>query len=473
MSRKQPVLTHSEIVFMCAADDEAYKAYGTTFVGWGGASTPTEVRRHHRLGIRCTGSMWCLTAGAKLLYEKPELRKAVSFDIEGKPVMPPWQFDHTYKGMKSWFGCTNNPTFRELCRQRVRDVMAGKADGLHVDDHSGTAMAAINFGGGFCDHCMAGFREHLKQNVPAATLRAAGVGEIDAFDYRALVRKYARTRKSYLKVRHKIPLMKEFARFHLAAAAQNVRELGRVAAEAARHSVLLSANACLPHWHQTYVLGSLTHVICEVEQFAEHGTRGIGPAIRAYNIATRHNKPLAATAMGWDWTFVKNNACYDLVRFWIAVAYAHGQRFMCPHPTRQWCFDAKIGTHWYAAPIEEFAPVYRFIKANAGCFDGLEAVRPAGVEATRNIRTTVRRKGKAGRCVLHLINTDYDEKAKVMRPRKNVRIRLPKKLLAPGRKTVRLLSYDAAPREAQVAYKGATASFVLPDLHTWTICVLA
>jgi hypothetical protein len=456
---------------MYAADADAYKAYGTTFVGWGGAHTAEQVRRHHRHGIRCTGMMWCLTAGAKLLCENAELRKACAVDIEGKPVAVPWLFDHVYNGQRAWFGCTNHPTFRELCRRRVRNVMAGRADGLHVDDHAGTA-GAVGFGGGFCDHCMAGFREYLKANARPAELRAAGATDLQSFDYRKLVRRYASTRRQYLKVRDRIPLMKLFVRFQFEAAAAHVRNLGRLACEVAGRKVLLSANTFLAAANQDIVLDSITHAICEIPQGAEEGTGGIGTAIRCYALASRRGKPLAATAAGHDWTFVKKKSCYDLVRFWIATAYAHGQRFMCPHPTRQWCFDPKTGTHWYAAPPAEFAPVYQFIRRNAACFDGLEAVRPAHINNPRNIRATVRRKGQAGRCVLHVINTDYDEKAKLMRPRQNVRIALPKKLLAAGRKKVRLLAYDSPHCSADVRYRGAKAILVLPSLHLWTICVL-
>jgi hypothetical protein len=83
---QKPVLARSEVVFMYAAGTEAYRSYGATFVAWGGAETKEEVKRHRDLGIRCTGSMWCLTAGPKLLHESPELRAAVAVDIEGKPA---------------------------------------------------------------------------------------------------------------------------------------------------------------------------------------------------------------------------------------------------------------------------------------------------------------------------------------------------------------------------------------------------
>lgn len=107
-----PVLKHSDVVFMYAADEASYKAYGATFVAWGGANTAAQVKRHRDLGIRCTGSMWCLTAGAENLAKDPALHDAVAKDIEGKPIEVPWLFDHVYQGQKTWFGCTNHPAFR-------------------------------------------------------------------------------------------------------------------------------------------------------------------------------------------------------------------------------------------------------------------------------------------------------------------------------------------------------------------------
>ncbi len=80
------VLRRSEVAFMYAADDDAYRAYGATFVAWGGADTKEAVKRHRDLGIRCTGSTWCLTAGAKNIHDDPALREAVARDIEGNPI---------------------------------------------------------------------------------------------------------------------------------------------------------------------------------------------------------------------------------------------------------------------------------------------------------------------------------------------------------------------------------------------------
>ena len=467
-----PTLKHSEVVFMSAADEAAYKAYGATFVGWGGADTAEKVKMHHDLGLRCTGSMWCLTAGAKNLYENAELHDAVAKDIEGKPIEVPWLFDHTYKEQKTWFGCTNHPAFREHCRREVRRVMAGGADGLHVDDHLGVAQSATGFGGGLCDYCIAAFREYLKTSATPEELAKAGVTDLEKFDYRDLIRKYATTRADYMKVRSKIPLMEQFKSFHLQAAADFVRELGQVAAQAAGHPVLLSANTGLPDKRHAVVVPYLTHMICEVNFNASAATAKIDGALAAFAMARDLGKPMACCSSGHDNAFVKANQAEDLMRFWIALTYAHGQRFMAPHPTKQWCFTNELGTHWYAAPIEAYAPLYRFIKASAEWFDGFEAGDvKAGTGGAASIVVTVRRKTAAGPLVLHLVNRDYDAGAKKIRPAKDVTVTLPAALgVKPGR--ARVLSYDAAPMPVEVRTEGAATQIKVPELRLWALVVV-
>jgi hypothetical protein len=469
-----PALRHAEVVFMYAAPEDAYRAYGATLVAWGGAERAEQVKRHHDLNIRCTGSMWCLTAGAENIHKDPNLRAACAVDIEGRPVEVPWLFDHTYQGTKTYFGCTNHPEFQKLCRERVRQAMSGRADGLHVDDHLGTAGAAWWQGGGFCDFCMSGFREYLRTHATKDQLQQAGVEQLDAFDYRALVRKYATTRQEYKKVQHRIPLMDLFLAFQTEAAAEHVRQLGRLAEEVAGHPVLLSANACLPNEVHTHVVKYLTHIVCEVDQHAAAGTGQIDRAIEAYQLATRLGKPLAATASGWDWAFVKQNQCEELVRFWIALAYAHGQRFMVPHPQRQWCFNNELGTHWYAAPVEAYAPLYRFIRANAEWFDGFEAVPMKdpvrGVPA--DVLVTVRGKGGSGQIVLHVLNRAYNPQTKSVKVLSNVEFSVAGTLMASAKPRATLLSYDKPPQQVDLVREGDTLGLTIPELRLWTLVVL-
>jgi hypothetical protein len=469
-----PALRHSEVVFMYAAAEEAYRAYGATLVAWGGAEKAEQVKLHHDLGIRCTGSMWCLTAGAENIHNDPNLRAACAVDIEGKPVEVPWLFDHTYQGTKTYFGCTNHPAFQKLCRERVRQAMAGRADGLHVDDHLGTAGAAWWQGGGFCDYCMSGFREYLRTHATKEQLSQAGVEQLDTFDYRVLVRKYATTRQEYKKVQHQIPLMDLFLAFQTDAAAEHVRQLGRLAEEVAGHPVLLSANACLPNEVHTHVVKYLTHVVCEVDQSASGGTGKIDRAIEAYELATRLGKPLAATASGWDWAFVKQNQCEELVRFWIALAYAYGERFMVPHPQRQWCFNNELGTHWYAAPVEAYAPLYRFIRANAKWFDGFEAIptQNAVRSAPADVLVTVRGNSGSRQMVLHVLNRTYDPQTRSIKVQPNVEVSMNGTVISPTKPGATLLSYDKPPQQIDLVREGDTLRLKIPELRLWTLVVL-
>jgi hypothetical protein len=470
-ARQEPVLRRSEVVFMYAADSDAYRAYNVTFVAWGGAETAEEVKRHHDMGIRCTGSMWCLTAGAENVHKNPALRNACAVDIEGKAVEVPWLFDHTYQGTKTYFGCTNHPEFRSLCRQRVREAMAGKADGLHVDDHLGTAGAAWWQGGGFCDYCMNAFRAYLKEHATKEQLEQASISDIDTFDYRMLVRKYAKTRAEYKKVQHQIPLMGLFLDFHATAAAEHTRQLGLLAEEVAGHPVLLSANACIPDKAHEYVIKNLTHIVCEVNQNAGDGIDNIDHAIQAYALATRVGKPLAATASGWDWAYVKEHQCEELVRFWIALAYAHGQCFMAPHPKRQWCFNDKLGTHWYAAPIEAYAPLYRFIRVHDCWFDGFQAFEPQRLDVPKNVLCTVRRKPDSQRIVLHVLNRNYDKEKQRMNPLNQVKISFEKPSVPNAMEQARVLSYDAAERIIPVTKRDEMREIILPELKLWNMVV--
>jgi hypothetical protein len=318
---------------------------------------------------------------------------------------------------------------------------------------------------------MKAFREYLKEHADKEQLKKASVSNIGTFDYRELIRKYARTRADYKKIQHEIPLMDLFLDFQATAAAEHTRRLGLLAAEVAGHPVLLSANACIPNRAHEYVIKNLTHVICEVRQNATAGVERVDHAIEAYKLATKLGKPLAATASGQDWAFVKHHNCEELVRFWIALAYAHGQRFMVPHPKRQWCFSRELGTHWYAAPIEAYAPMYRFIRAQSIWFDGFEAVELKKFKTPKNIFCTSRYKADAGQLVLHVLNRNYDKDRKSFNFLERVTISFEKPTIMDAIKEATLVSYDAPEQKIPVSKNNSTIEITLPELNLWSLVI--
>lgn len=493
-----PALRGDDVVFMSGGRPEAYRAYGATFVAWGDASSKAKVQAAHDLGVGVAGSMWCLTAGARNLHDRPDLLEATARDIAGDRIAVPWLFDHTYQGTPSWWGCTNNPVYRAYLRDQVRRCVAGGADGLHVDDHLGVAHPTLFNGACFCDHCMSAFRAWLGAHSTPALLEKAGVASWDGFDYRTLVRRHATTREAYMKVRHRIPLYQEFCDCQLQLAAENVRQLGALAAEVVGHPVTLSANTGLPGLDMTVVTPYLTHLVGEVGQGAARGPEGLLNAVRAYRMAEAVGRPMAATASGQDWSYVKDHDCVNLVRLWIAVSYACGQRLMTPDHV--WCFDEKRGTRWYDGPREAYAPFYQFVRKNPGLFRDTTTLGPLSVPAgiTRRFETHADRqafqavldRGKPaplrargdhawvfprraadGSLLLHLVNLDYRAEGDRLAPQHDVQVVVPKDVW-PGRPTAATVFRPDGPTAEASDLSGGPGAEIrvrVPELTTWAV----
>ena len=467
LAEDEPVMRHSEVVFMYTADNEAYEAYDATFLAWSGAPTEEEVERHHELGMRCAASIWFLTAGAQLLHEDPVLHDAVVKDFDGNPVEVPWLFDHRHEGQETWFGCTNNPDYQAHLREEVRGVMNGGADSLHIDDHLGTAQTVDHMGGCFCEHCMTGFREYLENEVDEETLDDAGIESLEDFDYHEFARGYADNVEEYIEVQWDIPLMEEFIEFNREAAAALTGEMREVGAEAAGHPILLSANAWIGQERHRTVLPYLTHVVCENPHHAAAGTDDLGGAIGFYEFGEDYGIPVAATAGGHDWAHAAAEEKYTLVQVWVALAYAHGQRFMVPN--RQWCFTEELGTHWHTFPKDVYAPMYRFIRANAEWFDGFSAAAD-DVETPDNVLATLRTQDE--KAVVHLLNLDYGADADELRPQEEVRVTIPAGAI-PETESVELLRYDGESETVDVNFEDGAASFTVPQLTVWTLAAFS
>jgi hypothetical protein len=147
---------------------------------------------------------------------------------------------------------------------------------------------------------------------------------------------------------------------------------------------------------------------------------------------------------------------------------------MVPHPQRQWCFSNELGTHWYAAPVEAYAPLYRFVRENAGWLDGFEAVEIKGSmpAVPANVLVTVRRKSGSNQIVLHLLNRGYDPATKSVKVLSNVEVSLDRALVSPTKPYARLLSYDMPPQQVDLAQQAATLRLRIPELRLWTLVVL-
>lgn len=342
---------------MYQAGRETYEAYGATVLAWGGTPTP-ESRRQAR-GVRTFASVGMVTEFAAYHRRFPDTYEAgLCRDVEGKPVKVPWLTDHQSQGVPYWWCCTQQPQFREFLRGRVVEAVKAGADGIHIDDHLGSA-GGLWLGLCFCDRCVGGFEAFQAGD-------GAGNGAA-AVDFRSEVRRWLAAAPGRQVTQH--PLWPRWTVYQCRAAAAFMMELRQLAAATAGRPVPVGANAGLLWPRHLADYRAVDLFSAETDHHAASRRLPDAPVF-AYRLAEAVGRPYAATASGQDWAFIAEQKLPGLVQGWIALGYAAGQRLMAPH--RQWCYTEDKGTHWYSGPTEALAPLYRFVRTNAACFDGFE-----------------------------------------------------------------------------------------------------
>jgi hypothetical protein len=364
----QWALQPSDVVFMYQAAHQTYEDYGATVLAWGGRPTPESLQAAE--GVVVFGSVGMVTEFARYHDRFPESwASGLCRDVHGQPYRVPWLTDHEHEGIPFWWCCTRQPTFRTYIEERVVDTVRRGAFGVHVDDHLGSS-GSLFLGGCLCNRCVEGFRRHLAALAEAHRERL-GIAHPETFDYGAVLRAWlAEAAPGEPRRVQDHPLWDEWVVYQTRGAATFMSDLRGLVRREAGREVPMSANAGLLWPHQLVDYESLDFFSAEIEHEAADRRLSDRPLF-AYRMADAVGRPLASTASGQDWAFVKEHGLSGLVRGWIAGSYAAGHNLMAPH--RQWCYTKEKGTHWYDGPSEVYAPVYRFVRAHAELFAGLRA----------------------------------------------------------------------------------------------------
>lgn len=354
-----PVLQRSDVVFMYQASREIYQDYGATVLAWGGTPRPASLEA--AANLKFFGSVGMVTEFSRYHERFPTNYEAgLCRDLQGQPYRVPWLTDHQHRGVPYWWCCTRQPVFRTYIRERVVETVKAGAHGVHIDDHLGTAGSLFVGGGCFCERCANEFKEDLRRDTPA------GVNP-QSFDYPEVLRAWLAENRERKVEGH--PLWPRWRAYQLRGAAKFMMELRELAARTAGRPMPMSANACLlwgPHLADFH---SLDFFSAEIDHHAS-GLKFSAAPVVAYRMAEAVQRPLASTASGGDWAFIKEKNLPGLVRGWIALGYAAGHSLMAPN--RQWCYTKAKGTHWYEGPKDKFAPLYRFVREHPALFDGCE-----------------------------------------------------------------------------------------------------
>jgi len=356
-----PVLKRSDVVFMYQAGRQTYQDYGATVLAWGGR--PTAKSLEEAKGLKFFGSVGMVTEFSRYYERFPQTyEQGLCRDVQGQPYKVPWLTDHQHKGVPYWWCCTRQPLFRQYITERVADTVKAGAEGVHLDDHLGTA-GGLWLGGCFCDRCVEQFHDFLK-GLPKEELTRPGIEDPGNFNFRDALRDWLKQKPGRKVTQH--PLWSQWRIYQLRGAAEFMAELRALAARTAGHPVPMSANAGLLWPTHLSDYQALDYFSAELDHHAPQRRFSDAPLV-AYRLADAVSRPLASTASGQDWAFIKENNLPGLVQGWIALSYAAGHGLMVPN--RQWCYTPEKGTHWYAGPPEKFVPLFQFVRQHAGLFD--------------------------------------------------------------------------------------------------------
>jgi len=313
-SSAQVTVNRSDVVFMGAKSPDIYQAYGATMVSWvcnaGGDTEQAiegfkqRVNEAHGLGMRYCAGLAFRTAFASMIDFDANFLDSVCRRLDGEPILVPWLWDHKHKdGHPAYWFCTNAPGYREYLRHQTRLAMVTQVEGLHIDDYNGTAGTEWQ-GGCFCPHCMAAFRDYLRQNVSAQRLAECGVQSLDGFDYGEYLRAQGVTVEQYRqRVNSSLALGPEYLTFQYQAAAAWVGEGHSYAEQLAGHPLMLSVNSSASGPKALVIAHRLTYFCGEVPRAASSLQVPTEP-IFVFKLGDALGRPQVSTASGQDWAYV-------------------------------------------------------------------------------------------------------------------------------------------------------------------------
>lgn len=337
---------------------------------WGNGHIDFIVQKLQSIGIeKIAADTWTLSLGGNKFSDKVDIHEQVARDFEGKRFVPQWLADSPINGIPQYWGCTNNPYFRDQIFTQVKRSIEDGANVIHADDPSGSLAASLYNPGCFCDYCIAGFTEYLSMNFSIEELKAMGVSDISSFNYKAYLKsKGYRSNQAVLNARYNnsLPLNDLFFDFQLSAVRSYLAELKQNAAEYAGEPISFGTNAYNLQAKQLFNADIADYFANEIRYDGDYRS------IFAYHIADAIGKPVFATAGGEAWVRVAATEDMKEMLYWFSEAYSSGHYLAYAH--KVWGWSHETGTQWNIIPVETLLPYADFVNKNPDLFNGFEAV---------------------------------------------------------------------------------------------------
>ena len=370
-------MKNSDVAFLLQASPlEKYDEYGgPKIVYWDQGWNPKQVALTRDYGVR---DLPAASMGVIKYVEAqahPDLKAAICQDLWGKEVTVGNPSFPT--GLQARMDI-RKPAFlkhvKDYVKRRIYDVGAREALMDEPTGGIGSKMLFRDSAGCFCDVCNNGFREWLKAKYSDQELAAMGISDIDAFDYRELLRAQVVDLPDYVKRfdQGQLPHMKMFIRYQQEPAREFFRGV---------RDYMLSLDPAFKLTSNTYDLEQELLYLAEENQADFHGAETeiylhrpelLGIQMLRLKLADALGIRIVTSGTFWEFDHARKNNLVEVFKPVIATHYASGHQLAVPD-RYSW-----IEPDFYGS-IPDFAPFYRFVRDNPALFDDYEAVEQVGV----------------------------------------------------------------------------------------------
>ena len=380
-------LKRSDVLITRPCGMDVYRRYRATGLGWGFLPEPDrrglppdeemmrDVDEAHRCGVKFQGRVELDADWMGMIDFDSNFMESTVRDLNDRPAITWWE--HTYKGHPSYHYCTNAPGYRHYLMYQLRRVMQAGADWLMIDSAIPT-IGALNarYGGCFCRHCMAGFRDYLRANLCEEEIMSGGIDDLETFDYGDYLRERGITDETYrariLAFPPVIPLAKAYFDFQWREINGLFREFKRYAGEFVDNAPM-SSNS--PYYWAEFMYAVDAHDFYTNEMDYQAPEIEILPTepIYTFKLADALKRIVAITGVPRAFEPCRINDRPGHIRLWIAQAYAHGHVFMAPE--KMWTLRFRgQPDRWYHSKPGDYEELYHFVRDYPALFDDYESV---------------------------------------------------------------------------------------------------
>lgn len=380
-------LKRSDVLITRPCSMEDYRRYRATALAWGFLPEPDrrglppdeemmrDVDEAHRCQAKFQGRVELDADWMGMIDYDSNFMESTVRDLNNQPAVTWWA--HRYKGHPAYHYCTNAPGYRHYLMYQLRRVMQAGSDWLMIDSAIPT-IGSLNarYGGCFCEHCLAGFREYLQAHLREEDLRFHAIDDLASFDYRQFLLARGITDQHYrariLAFPPVIPLAKEYFDYQWEEINGLFREFKRYAQEFG-DCVPMSSNS--PYYWAEFMYAVDAHDFYTNEMEYQAPEIEIFPTepIYTFKLADALHRLVAITGVPRAFEPYRIKDRPGHIRLWIAQAYAFGHVFMVP--VKMWTLRfAGEPDRWYYSKAGDYEPLYHFVRDYPELFDDYESV---------------------------------------------------------------------------------------------------